>query len=112
MTSWNGFAVCAGAQVFATACAAGALLCRRPGEDSSVRIFCQVNRVFSGFLPSIVRHQFYPTCDFLQIFHSKVQLAIQGLPFEFRAPAASTCAKIRSEHECARVNAMAVGTAL
>ena len=63
-------------------------------------------------LGTIVRHQFYPTCDFLQIFHSKVQLAIQGLPFEFRAPAASTCAKIRSEHECARVNAMAVGTAL
>ena len=59
---------------------------------------------------TIVRHQFYPTCDFLQIFHSKVQLAIQGLPFEF--PGAPTCAEIRSEYECARVNAMAVGTAL
>ena len=33
-TRRNGFAVCAGAQVFATACAAGALLYRRPGEDS------------------------------------------------------------------------------
>lgn len=55
-------------------------------------------------------YQFYPTCDFLQIFHSKVQLAIQGLPCEF--PGAPTCAEIRSEHECARVNAMAVGNAL
>ena len=69
-------------------------------------------KILADTFGTIVRHQFYPTCDFLQIFHSKVQLAIQGLPFEFRAPAASTCAKIRSEHECARVNAMAVGTAL
>jgi len=69
-------------------------------------------KILADTFGTIVRHQFYPTCDFLEIFHSKVQLAIQGLPFEFRAPAASTCAEIRSEHECARVNAMAVGTAL
>jgi len=61
-------------------------------------------KILADTFGTIVRHQFYPTCDFLQIFHSKVQLAIQGLPFEF--PGAPTCAEIRSEYECA------VGTAL
>ena len=56
-------------------------------------------KILADTFGTIVRHQFYPTCDFLQIFHSKVQLAIQGLPFEF--PGAPTCAEIRSEYECA-----------